>query len=232
MHHESRSIISIGDDPSDTVLLRQAMNKRWDEMAEGLDISQFSVFVGDGEPGLANAFCKGDTKFQYCHEHAKRDLAYFMWQDGLSKKQYKEYSEEFCTLLCIMQNSTAKHMRDKNWKRLTWRIGWVKKEVKALAAKLSSRELHSSAAFLMNHRDHLVTAAELAIVGIAVPWTTNIVERLMQEKGKRTKKKGMYWSEKGAENILKMVLKRYFRPRDQRKYIDIFQSTKMVGIKS
>lgn len=68
----------------------------------------------------------------------------------------------------------------------------------------------------MDHIEHMVTAANLALVGIKVPWNTNHAERLMQEMGIRTKKKGMNWTEKGLKAVLNMVLARYFLPRGWR----------------
>ena len=83
---------------------------------------------------------------------------------------------------------------------------------------------HMKAAdFLERHIEHLTTAAELAISKrIQVPWTTNKIERMMREIGKRTKKKGMCWSEDGLKRIVSMNLKRYMVPFKQRKYLKLF----------
>ena len=232
MKHDARTIVSIGDDASDKRLLKQAINRSWGEMAKELDLSQYRVFVGDGEPGLANSLCKGDMKFHFCHEHAKRDLAFFLWKNGLNKKKYKPYTDEFVSILHCLQNSTKKHKEDKNWERLMWRIKWVKKEINTLAVSLSCKELHEAAAFLMRNKNYFTTAAEMAIIGINVPWNTNQIERVMQEVGIRTKKKGMYWSEQGLDRILKIVLKRYFLPEERRYYKEIFTTNQMEAVKS
>lgn len=232
LKHEVRSIVSLGENSSDKQLLKQAINKSWKEMVQDLDISQYRVFVGDGEPGLASTFCKGNIKFHFCHEHAKRDLAFFLWKDGLGKKKYQQHVSVFEGILNCLQNSTAKHKKDKDWERLLWRIKWAKKEINTLAVELSCRELHQAAAFLMRNKDYLTTAAEMCVLGITVPWTTNVIERIMQEVGIRTKKKGMYWSEEGLERILKIVLKRYFLPKERRYYKEIFAATQKEAVKS
>lgn len=232
MKHEPKTVISLGEDASDKVLLKQSIKETWQEIANGLDLSQYDVFVGDGEHGLASAFCKGKTKFHFCHEHAKRDLAYYLWKDGLSKKEYQEYTQTLESILHTLQNSTKKHKEDKNWQRLIWRISWAKREVNTLAAMLSCRGLFESSAFLMRNKEYFVTAAEMAIIGINVPWSTNVMERIMREVGDRTKKKGMYWSEEGLHRVLKMVLRRYFLPQNQRTYKEIFASTQKEAVKS
>ena len=231
-HHEARAIMSIGQDTSDKALLRHAINTTWKDMAKSIDLQQYRAFVGDGEPGLQEALCAPHMKFHYCHEHAHRDVALFLWKDGLGKKEYSQYVERFKSILYCLQHSTEKHKRDKDWSRLSWRILWAKQEIRNLAALLSTKELHTAAGFLMRHVDHFTTAAELAIEGINMPWTTNAIERVMQEIGNRTKKKGMYWSEQGLDNILKMVLKRYFLPNDQRTYKDVFTTSSPEAVKT
>jgi hypothetical protein len=42
----------------------------------------------------------------------------------------------------------------------------------------------------------------LAVKEICIPYTNNLVERLMGEVAKRVKNKWMHWSTKGLENLL------------------------------
>ena len=230
--HEPKTIISVGEDTSDKVLLRQAINKSWREMVANLNLTQYEIFVGDGETGLASAFMEKGMKFHFCHEHAERDLAFYLWKDGLNKKEYAPYSAQFEAILHTLQNSTKKHKEDKDWQRLLQRIDWAKREVNTLAVSLNCRGLFESSAFLMRNKVYFVTASEMAIIGLNVPFTTNVIERVMREVGDRTKKKGMYWSEKGLDRILKMVLKRYFLPQDQRTYKHIFTESIQEAIES
>src|SRR3989338_10893580 len=89
--------------------------------------------------------------------------------------------------------------------RLASRIRKTKMDVKELADLLIVKGFVEAGEFLQRHISHLTTASELPPAGLKVPFTTNGMERLMQEIGKRTKKKGMYWSEvrrRAAENII------------------------------
>ena len=229
---EPRVIMSIGDAASDKSLVRYVTGMSWKEMRKDLDLSQFRVLVGDGEPGLKEALCTPDMRFHYCHVHAIRDVGICLWKDGLTRNKAEPFCKQFERILYCLHASTEKHKIDKDWARLSWRIGKTKDELRSFAARVSTQGLHSTAAFVLSHKDDLTTAAEFAILGINVPWTTNPVERVMQEVGIRTKKKGMYWSTPGLDRILRMVLKRYFLPPNQRTYKDVFTTSAQEVVKS
>ncbi|MBI4258504.1 MAG: hypothetical protein HY619_06080 [Thaumarchaeota archaeon] len=229
---EPRVIMSIGGEASDKALVRYVTGMSWKEMRKDLDLSQFRVLVGDGEPGLKEALCDPDMRFHYCHVHAIRDVGLCLWKDGLSHKKAEPFCKQFERILYCLQTSTEKHKQDKDWARLSLRIGKTKTDLRSFAAHASAQGLHSTAAFVLSHKDDLTTVAEFAILGIYVPWTTNPIERVMQEIGIRTKKKGMYWSTPGLDRILRMVLKRYFLPTNQRTYKDVFTTSTQEVVKS
>ena len=224
--HEIRTVISVGDKTS---LLSFTVNASWNDIAKNIDLKQFDVLVSDAEPGLYQAF--NGLRFQLCHLHAIRDTGYYLWQDGLTKKNYDVYVEKLKTILYTLQNSTKKYWKDGDNARLIRRVEWTKSEVKKLIALLRRSGYHQAGNFLSRHVDHLTTAAEVAITkGIRVPWTTNQIERMMREVGKRTKKKGMCWSESGLMRVVVLNLKRYMVPFKQRKYLKLFGDNKCVGV--
>jgi len=55
----------------------------------------------------------------------------------------------------------------------------------------------------------MITFARLATREIHIPYTNNLIERLMGEMAKRVKNKWMHWSTKGLENLLSILLTRY-----------------------
>ena len=61
----------------------------------------------------------------------------------------------------------------------------------------------------MNSANYMVTFARRAVKGIEVPYTNNLIERLMGEIAKRVKNKWMHWSTQGLENLLNILLVRY-----------------------
>jgi len=193
--HELRAVISVGNK---TTLLSFSVNKSWQDIVKSIDLNQYDVLVSDAESGLYQAF--NGIRFQLCHLHAIRDTGYYLWQDGLKKKESKLYVSQLETILYTLQNSTKKYWDDMDDIRLMKRIEWTKIELQRMITFLRSMNHHPAADFIERHLDHLTTAAELAISkGLVVPWTTNEIERMMREFGKRTKKKGMCWSEDGIK---------------------------------
>ena len=67
----------------------------------------------------------------------------------------------------------------------------------------------TAAKFLRNSANYLTTFAKLAIKQIRIPYTNNLIERLMGEIAKRVKNKWMHWSTTGLENLLNILLARY-----------------------
>ena len=59
----------------------------------------------------------------------------------------------------------------------------------------------------------VVTYARLAMKGVMVPYTNNLIERLMGEVVKRVKNRWMHWSTTGLENLLNILLVRYCNRR-------------------
>lgn len=222
-HHEVMGVLSLNYEEKSSSLTAFEINISPSEIASKIDISRYSAFVGDADLGLRNFF-KDKIPFHLCHQHAINDVSYFLWRDGMKKIDKKELMNKFKSILYTLQNSVKKYWTDKNDIRLINRIIKTKESLREFSAELSILQKHDSARFIMDHREHLVTAARLALIGIKCPWTTNHAERLMQEIGIRTKKKGMNWTENGLKAMLNMVLKRYFLPQKQRNYKEVFIS--------
>lgn len=218
--HNIRCVMSLDHKNKTSSLLSFNINSSPEDISKGIDLSQFTVLVADGEPALQR-LCAPHMKFQLCHPHAIRDLSFRMWQSKMDKKLRKHYTNKLEVILYILQNSTKKYWIDYDNERLIRRILKTKDDLKALALEFKNNGKFECSSFISDHINHLVTAAEMALLGVHVPWTSNNIERLMQEVGIRTKKKGMNWTEKGLRAILNIVLKRYFTPKNERIYKNI-----------
>lgn len=226
-HHEVFAVISLNYETNTSSLTAFAVNMHPKQIAAKIRSGRYKAFVGDGDLGLRNFF-KDKIPFQMCHLHVIRDVSFFLWREGMKKKDRDPYMKKLKAILYTLQNSTKKFWKDNKTGRLVNRIIKTKMDLKKLAAEFSTIEKHEAARFLMFHLEDIVTTARLALLGTKVPWTTNHAERLMQEIGIRTKKKGMNWTEKGLVAVLNLVLARYFLPKEQRKYKEIFKSIKQV----
>jgi len=230
-HHEVTGVMSLDYENNTSSLLASKVNIPSRDIADNIDLSQFVVFVGDADLGLRN-FYKDKLEFQLCHQHAITDVSFFLWKEGMKKSEREPIMKRYKAILYTLQNSTKKYWRDNKTRRLVNRIIKTRKSLNSLAAELSTKGRFEGSRYIMEHKEHMITAAKLALIGIKVPWTTNHAERLMQEVGVRTKKKGMNWTERGLRAILNLVLKRYFLPAEQRTYKEImaFKAKKVVEI--
>ncbi len=219
-HHEVFGFIALDYETNESSLVSFEINESPAKIAEKIDFNQYQVFVGDADLGLRN-FYQNKIDFHLCHQHAINDVSFYLWRDGMKKKEKEFLMKKFKSILFTLKNSTEKYWKDNKNGRLINRIIRTKKNLRSFAAELSTLEKHEAARFVMDHIEHMVTAAKYALLGVRVPWTTNHAERLMQEIGIRTKKKGMNWTEKGLNAILKIVLNRYFLPKNRRNYKEI-----------
>lgn len=226
-HHEALALISLDYETNESSLTAFGINESAKAMSEKIDLTRYKAFVGDGDLALRNFFNE-KIPFHLCHHHAINDVSFFLWKDGMKKELRLPFERKFKAALYTLQNSTKKYWRTNKTGRLVNRIIRTRKVLTGLAAELTNLEKFQAARYIMDHRDHVLTAAKLALVGIKCPWTTNHAERLMQEMGIRTKKKGMNWTEKGLKAMLNLVLKRYFLPHNRRNYKEICNFNQQV----
>jgi len=83
----------------------------------------------------------------------------------------------------------------------------------ALAEELELKGYPKTAIFIKSNARFMVTFAKLALKNIRIPYTSNVIERLMGEISKRCKHKWMHWSTEGLENMLQIILVRYTNPQ-------------------
>lgn len=222
-HHEPRVVMSVNPETGGKRLLAFSVDKSWEEICNDIDFSGFRVLVADAEPGLRDNLVKAQMAFQFCHQHAERDLAFYLWKDGVPNLARNEFMKPFKATLYTVQSSTANYFQHKDKGKLRWRLAWARKRIAAIEKKLEERGLAQASEFLTRKKEYLFTAAVLALrENLKVPWTTNQMERCMKELGKRTKQKSMRWSASGLGTILRAVLKRYFLPPEERNYKKIF----------
>jgi hypothetical protein len=97
------------------------INKSPSEIAKNIDFSHYKVFVGDGDQGLKN-FYNGKIDFHLCHRHAINDVSYYLWRNGMKKRDKEELMNKFKSILYTLQNSVKKYWNDRDNFRLVNRI--------------------------------------------------------------------------------------------------------------
>ena len=193
-------------------LLGLGVNENWKKTA-----SQFKgkadFAVSDNEPSLRNALLEKAANYQACVRHCVSDVRFYLWNADLPKEQRKEIANKLTAVLEALHNSVNKHLADKDFERLSWRIDWTLSELDTLSNELLVDGLDTVARFIRNAANYMVTFARLAVKEVCIPLTNNLVERLMGEIAKRIKHKWMHCSTKGLENLLNILLARYCNRR-------------------
>ncbi len=169
------------------------------------------VLVSDDERSLVDGLQSNAELVQLDLVHAIRQSMFKLWGEGMSKAQRDHISSELNRILFTLVNSVKKHMKDGNVEALDDRIKAAMKELNLLADKLASLNFYGAAEFIRKNSVLMVTFARLAVQGRNIPYTSNMIERVMGEVSKRCKHKWAHWSMKGLENILDIVLIRYMR---------------------
>ena len=88
----------------------------------------------------------------------------------------------------------------------------IRQTLKALdsyAARLKVEGCVSAAGFVSRSVQEMVVFARLALEHVRIPYTVNLMERLMGEVAKRVKNRWAHWSERGLNNLLTLLLVRY-----------------------
>jgi len=207
--------VVIGFDPrtNKKKLLKAHVNKNWGktgrEVKDMKVVDEDAVLVSDAEKAVRYALLEKDMQYQMCVRHAINDVSYKMWHEGMPLEERKGIQKETSKILYTLKNSTDRHIQDGNHRRLECRINWALKELKRVARCLRDDGYRKVWKFIQNSGNHLVTYAKLAMKGMRIPHTSNLIERLMGEIAKRVKNKWAHWSTNGLENLLNILLVRY-----------------------
>lgn len=193
-------------------LLGLDVNGDWSETL-GQFRGNASVAVSDNESSLRNALLERVANYQACVRHCVGDVRFYLWNAGLPKEKRKEVAGKLVAVLGVLHRSVNKHVVDGDFEKLKLRIEWALRELEVLSEGLFLDGLDVVARFVRNSANYMVTFARLAMSGVSVPWTNNLVERLMGEVAKRIKHKWMHWSTRGLENLLNILLVRYCNKR-------------------
>jgi len=179
------------------------------QVGEGASLEN-SILVGDAERSM-------HLNLEYERRqldlvHAVKDSLYKLWAEGMNKQEREAVSVEMKQLLYTLVNSVKKHLEDGDEEALKRRIESTVKGLITLAEDLKMKGYPRTAAFIKSNAKFMVTFAKLALKNIQIPYTSNVIERLMGEISKRCKHKWMHWSTEGLENILQIILVRYTNP--------------------
>jgi hypothetical protein len=208
--NQVRIVIGYDPDTHRKTLLHASVNQDWSKIGRDVN-TRYSSLVGDADRTM-HLNLTYETR-QLDLVHAVKDSLYKLWAEGMSRQERETVGVEMKQLLYTLVNSVKKHMEEDDGEALRNRIESTVKDLIALAEHLKLKGYPKTAAFIKSNARFMVTFAKLALKNIQVPYTSNVIERLMGEISKRCKHKWMHWSTEGLENILQIILVRYTNPQ-------------------
>ena len=194
----------------------------WEQIAAqikervGKDERKPQMAVIDGGRGMAEAFSKVANSVQRCEWHLVSQLRYALYDDGVKKPAQQEHLDRLAALLHVqMPGADIEKITPEERAELEKKLFGLAGEFDALIATLEQNGHHQAAGYLRASQAH--TFRWLAFwlkTGIRCPRTTSKLERLMREIGRRLKKIAFGWSEKGAAQMTRILIRKIVNPQE------------------
>ena len=179
-----------------------------------------SVFISDGEPGLADAFAKYASEQQRCHWHIDRDLYHAFWQDGVGNKVSKPVRKALRGVLAIeLPEEDFQEVKETEKDEIEERMETAEKAIDRLILFLDKKGYGAASTYLYNAKKGMFGYFRRWLKwGVICPRASSMIERVMRELGRRLKNIAYGWSDKGAEKMAKIILKKFANQREWEKY--------------
>ncbi len=234
-----RIVMGVKDGPQKLVPLGVWVDKSWEEIEQKIsgkkpaDIKP-PVLTVDGEKGQDRLSSLTD-KVQRCQWHAPHQLKYFLWQDGVAKETRDEFIRQLSGIIKIeVPEKDYKEISDEMKKEIEDKVEKSRDAVNDLIKTFKNRGYDGACTYLENAVGHLFTVIDKWLeIGYMPPKTISILERTMREMGRRIKKIGASWKEKGLLAMAQILLARIYTPEAWEDYwADLLDLQGRCGISS
>jgi hypothetical protein len=210
------------------VALGSWSGKTWEEI--GLDLCSAAppegklaeLLVSDQEPGLAEALAGLINRAQPCHWHLVRDTGHKLWAEKASLAERHRIKGKLAGIIALeIPAGDVQVVGQEEKKQWQERIKQAEDQLSDLAKTLAERKYHQVADHLQQIKNRLFGYLKFWLeTGLAAPRTNSFLERIMRELGRRIKKIGFGWSEKGAAKMCRLILKRITEAEEWERWWD------------
>ncbi len=184
--------------------------------------------ITDGEEELVRRLKKLATSHQRCLFHMTYELKPLLqYKDIVSKKEALKLSQQLGDIIYVdIPEQDADPLKNLEHKlKIEIRLKEIKEKLDAFITELKMMGYRKATTFIENSRNQLFTYIDNWLkTGISNPKVTSLVERIMREIKRRIKKIGFAWSEKGAEQMTRLVL---LQLSSTKEHWDIYWKNKM-----
>ncbi len=192
------------------------IDKGWEEIGKelkgtyGEEGFKGKVLLSDGEQGIERHLLFKDMEHQRCIWHGSRDFGYVLWKDGLDKESRDRLVMDFKKIITL---------DTEGLKDIEVRLEESKVALDELIGLLKEKGLFASASYVENLSGGILTYVKVLLdKGEVISRTTGSVERSIREIGRRIKKVGGSWTDKGALNLIKLLWKRAFEGDELKRF--------------
>jgi hypothetical protein len=221
---ELRLLMGVTGSPRRLVPLGAWADKSWAEIDEQMlaqkpqDIKP-PVIAVDGERGqevLSNLA----QDIQRCQWHVPHQLGHALWEDGLRKPERDPHLNKLSGIIKIElpsgdYRSIPQEIRDQ----IQGQVLEGKEAMNALVRSFQHKGYLAAAGYLRNATEHTFTVVEKWLeLGYMPPKAISLLERVMREMGRRIKKIGASWKDKGVLAVARVLLTRIYDPKRWREY--------------
>jgi hypothetical protein len=200
--------------------------EKWEQIGQALrgpgpqPALQAPMLVSDGEPGLAEALASVANRTQRCRWHLVDQLKYSLYQDGVKAPGQRGAVQELAGLLAIeVLAQDFEQVKPEEKTALAGQIEQARRQVDELIQRLRQKQYEKAAGDLEAARTRMFRWLEFWLeTGLVTPATTGYLERLMRELGRRLKKIGFGWTDEGAAQMARILLRRITDPAEWAAY--------------
>lgn len=191
--------------------------KSWSEIGEELkrrppeQWPKADVLGSDGELGLAEGLSAFFNDQQRCHWHATHDWEFMLRKDGATIKERRTFQEDLALTLGLeIPPEDLEPVTPADRNDLAQYVVDAESHIEAMIGQINKKGYTHAAGYLRRMKDHLFTYMKRWLAtGLVGPRVSSWIERVMREVTRRIKRMAFGWSEKGAENMTRIVLKRF-----------------------
>jgi hypothetical protein len=197
--------------------------KDWSQIGRELKqrlrrIPRVPVALMDGEAGLDKHVASLARSAQRSQWHFMRDLRVRLWHDGLKKAQTDPLQDR-------LEGMVGVEIPAGEWEavapitraKLKARVAKAREEFQGMIDEFDRMGYRHGKEYLEGARDRIFTRIDLWLTtGIIAPKSSGIIEEIMREVGRRVKKLGWNWEDRGITQQAAMILlRRYSEPQWQ-----------------
>ena len=157
---------------------------------------------------------------QRCQWHVPHQLAFALYSDGVKRPEQATHIDKLSGIVKIElpsgdYRSIPHEMRDQ----IQGQLLESKEAMSGLVRSFQQKGYLAAASYLRNASEHTFTVVEKWLeLGYMPPKAISLLERVMREMGRRIKKIGASWKEKGVLAVAKVLLTRIYDPKQWEKY--------------